>query len=170
MRKEKIWDLYFSELHKLLFSKKTKIEDLIKKEVRSEIAKRWKDVNKEGIKAYIEAAISFIEERLYAYRLDHMDRFLKAVSHDSSLKDLASIDLSLSWYDWREEKKQIDAKIETGLNIKQTPEDIVNDLIGEFGAFPDRSIIKRYLQKPKKNYLPDYVLAMAIQEVIRLRC
>jgi len=169
MEREKVWDLYFAKLDELLVRERARIEDLVRKKTRKEISKRWKDVNAERIEAYIEAAISFIEERLYAYSLDHLDRFLKAVTYGGSLEELASLDLSASWYNWQAEKEEIDAKIETGLNIRQRPEDIVEDLLTEFGAFPNKSIINQYQQKPEKNYLPDYVLATAIQQVISKR-
>ena len=127
---------------------------------------RWPGVN---IEAYTETAISFIEERLYAYRLDSLKRFLTAVSYDASLADLGSLDISLSWYDWRKEKEDIDAKIEKGLNIMQPEEEIVKEVLDEFWAFPTKSIIDQYQQKPEKNRLPDYALAVAIQRVIRER-
>ena len=166
MEREEIWDIYFSKLHELLVREEDKIKQLIIKAARNEIPKMWKDVNEEGIEAYISVAVSFIEERLYAYSLDSLDRFLKVVTCGASLADLASIDDSLTWYDWQQEKKQIDSKIETGLNIMQTQEDIVEDLLDEFGAFPNKSIIQHYQKEPKKNYLPDYVLAIAIQKIV----
>lgn len=162
-----MWDLYFSRLRELLLSERGRIEQLIEKKAEKEITRRWQSVDDEGIAEYIKASISFIEERLYAYSLDHLDRFLKAVTAGVSLEDLASTDLSLSWYDWREEKEEIDARIGAGLNIMLTPEDIVDDLIDEFGAFPNKSIMQQYPRKPEKNYLPDYALAAAIQQVIQ---
>ncbi len=94
---------------------------------------------------------------------------MKFVTHGISSEDLASIDDSLTWYDWKQEKAQIDARIETGLNIMQPPEDIVDDLFDEFGAFPNKSIIQHYQLKAEKNYLPDYALAIAVQQVISER-
>ena len=169
MEREKVWDLYFAKLHELLVRERARIEQLIREEAGNEISKRWKDISWEGIEAYIRAAVSFIEERLYAYGLDSLDRFLKFVTHGISSEDLASIDDSLTWYDCKQEKAQIDAKIETGLNIMQPPEDIVDDLFDEFGAFPNKSIIQHYQLKPEKNYLPDYALGIAIQQVISER-
>ena len=169
MEKEKVWDIYFSKLYELLVGERTRIERLIREETENEISTRWKDINWEGIEAYIRAGLSFIEERLYAYSLDSLDRFLRVVTAGVSSAALARIDELLTWYDWKQEKKQIDAKIETGLNIMQTQEDIVDDLLDEFGAFPNKSIIQQYKQEPKKNYLPDYALAIAIQQVISER-
>ena len=135
MEREKVWDLYFAKLHELLVKERARIEQLIREEAGAEISKRWKDISWEGIEAYIRAAVSFIEERLYAYGLDSLDRFLKFVTHGISSEDLASID----------------------------------DLFDEFGAFPNKSIIGHYQLKPEKNYLPDYALAIAIQQVISER-
>ena len=68
-------------------------------------------------------------------------------------------------------KEEIDAAIERGLNMMKSPEDIVEGLLDEFGAFPDRSIIQKYRleEEPEKNHLPDYVLAVAVQQVISER-
>ena len=166
MEREEVWDLYFSKLHELLVRERGRVEHLIRQQTRKEIPRRWDDVSEESIEAYIGVAISFIEERLYAYSLDSLDRFLKIVSAGLTLEDLGSLDDSLTWYNWKQEKVEIDTRIETGLNIMQSPEDIVDDLFDEFGAFPNRSIINQYPRTPKKNYLPDYVLAIAIQQVI----
>ena len=163
MEIEDVWDLYFSKLYDLLVKERAQIKHLIGKEAEREISRRWEGVDWEGIAAYTKAAISFIEERLYAYNLGHFDRFLKAVSFGVNLKDLASVD----WYDSKEEKEEIDAKIQSGLNLMQAPEDIVDDLLDEYGAFPDKSIIEQYHQKPEKNHLPDYALAIAIEQAIR---
>ncbi len=166
MQKEEVWDIYFSKLHELLVSERNSIEQLIEKETKTEISRRWKDIDEEDTRVYVDTAISFIDERLYAYGLDHVDRALKAITCGGSLADLASIERSLSWYDLQQEKEEIDGKIETGLNLMLSEEDIVDDLLDEFGAFPDRSIIQQYQFKPKKNYLPDYALAIAIQQAI----
>ena len=159
MGREEIWDIYFSKLSESLVREQGRIEALIREKATDEIPERWKNVSREDMEVYIKTAISFIEERLYDYSLDHHDRFLRAVIY-------GVIDDSLAWYDWRQEKDQIDARIETGLNIMQTPEDIVDDLLDEFGAFPNKSIIESYQKEPKKNYFPDYVLATTVQKVI----
>jgi len=65
-------------------------------------------------------------------------------------------------------KEEIDKRIETLLNLRQSPKDIVEVLIEEFGAFPNKSIIKTYSAKPGPNYLPEYALAVAIQQVVRV--
>lgn len=53
------------------------------------------------------------------------------------------------------------------MNLHQSPEDIAEVLIEEFGAFPNKSIVKIYCAKPKPNYLPEYALAVAIQQIVR---
>jgi hypothetical protein len=42
----------------------------------------------------------------------------------------------------------------------------VAELIQEVGAFPDRSIISAYKAGPAPSKLPDYVLALAIEETV----
>ena len=51
-------------------------------------------------------------------------------------------------------------------DLHRSPEDIAEVLIEEFGAFPNKSIIKTYSARPKPNYVPEYALAVATQQVI----
>jgi len=169
MDREEVWDLYFNRLHSLISSARSRVEKLIIEETRKDLLLRWHEVKDEVIHAYSDTAVSFIEERLYAYELDHVDRFLQATSRGVSLREIALLEKSLSWYEWQKEKEAIDGKIETGLNLMQSAEQIVEGLLDEFGAFPDKTIINTYKKSPMKNYLPDYVLALALERVIRGR-
>ena len=143
------------------------VEEFIPGRIRRELLSGWDEENEAVIKAYADAAASFIDERLYSYRLDHIDRFLQAASRGISTEDAASLEISLDWYDCREEKKEIDRFIETGLNLMRPGGDIAESLLDDFGAFPDKTIIEAYEKAPAKNHLPDYALALSLERVIR---
>ena len=65
MEREKVWDLYFAKLHELLVRERARIEQLIREEAGNEISKRWKDISWEGIEAYIRAAVSFKDRKVF---------------------------------------------------------------------------------------------------------
>ena len=44
---------------------------------------------------------------------------------------------------------------------------LAEELIGKVGAFPDKSIIAGYEAKPALQKLPDYIVAGAIEQLIR---
>ena len=167
MDREEVRDLYFKELHSLITRERAAVEEFIPGRIRRELLSGWDEGNEAAVKAYSDAAASFIDERLYSYGLDHIDRFLRAASRGVSSKDAASLEISLDWYDCRKEKKEIDRFIESGLNLMRPGGDIVESLLDDFGAFPDRTIIESYERAPAKNHLPDYALALSLERVIR---
>ncbi len=44
---------------------------------------------------------------------------------------------------------------------------LADELIKKLGAYPDKSIISAYEAKPALGKLPDYIVARAIEEIIR---
>ena len=164
-----MWDAYYVRLRLIISSARAGIEKSIREEIRDEFLSRWPESRDEVIDAYADAAVSFIEERLYAYGLSSIDRFLMAASRGVSPGDLASLEISIDWYECSPEKEEIDARIEKGLNLMRAADEIVEGLLREFGAFPDRTIIKAYDKAPAKNHLPDYALALALERFIRER-
>ena len=161
-----IWRLYFAQLLALLHQKRAKIEALILEQVQEEISSRHPHLN-EKTEAYQDVAIGFLDERLYEYRDDYWEKFLQPLAKNITAAEIKEVGEQLGWYDMQKEKEEIDEQIETLLNLHQSPKDIAEVLIEEFGAFPDKSIIKTYSAKPKPNYLPEYALAVAIQQVVR---
>jgi hypothetical protein len=169
MDKDEVWDIYFKKLHRLISSKRKTIEGIIQALAREELILRWNETGEEAAKAYFEAAASFIDERLYSYSMSHIDRFLKSASLGIGQGELAAAEREIDWYDWRDEKSEIDKKIESGLNLLLEGGEIADGLLDEFGAFPDSTIIKAYKRTPVKNHIPDYILASALEHVIKAR-
>jgi len=166
MTTKDIWDLYFARLLDRLQRERARTETLILEQVQEEISSRYPHLN-EKAEAYQHAAAGFLEERLFEYREDYWEKFLQPLAENISAAEIMEVSEQLSWYEMQNEKREIDERIETLLNLRQSPEDIAETLIEEFGAFPDKSIIKTYSAKPKPNYLPEYALAVAIQQVVR---
>ncbi len=167
MDREEVFDLYFEKLYSLITRKRAAVEKVIPGKIRRELISRWKEDDEAVIKAYADAAVSFIDERIYSYSLDRIDRFLQSASRGVSPQDAASLEISLDWYDCRQEKEEIDARIESGLNLFQPADEIAGGLIEDFGAFPDKTIMNTYKKFPVKNHLPDYALALSLERVIR---
>ncbi len=167
MYREEVFDLYFKKLYSLITRKRAAVEKFIPAQIRRELISGWKENDEAVIKAHADAAVSFIDERLYSYSLDHVDRFLQAASRGVNPQDAASLEISLDWYDCREEKEEIDARIDSGLNLFQPADEIAGGLIEGFGAFPDKTIINTYKKSRVKNHLPDYALALSLERVIR---
>jgi len=165
MTTKDVWRLYFAQLLNLLRQERAKTETLILEQVQEEISSRYPHLN-EKTEAHQDAAVGFLEERLYEYRDDYWEKFLKPLAENISAAEIMEVSKQLSWYNMQNEKGEIDKRIETLLNLRQSPKDVAEVLIEEFGAFPNKSIIKTYSAKPKPNYLPEYALAVAIQQVV----
>jgi hypothetical protein len=50
---------------------------------------------------------------------------------------------------------------------QETTAEQAEELIRQMGAFPDKSIISAYEAQPALGKLPDYVVARAIEEMVR---
>jgi len=85
-------------------------------------------------------------------------------------KEAIELELQLDWYDSREEFKDlmeaVCSKVEVGMADERVRE-LADGLIKKVGAFPDKSIISTYKAKPDLGRLPDYVVARAIEEIIK---
>ncbi len=160
-----IWGLYFARLLDLLRQERPRLEKLIREQVRDEIALRYPRLDERTSK-YQEVAVGFLEERLCEYRDDYWETYLQPLATGASAAEIRDVSRQLGWYDMQPEEEEIDQRIETGLNLRQSPDNIVGALIQEFGAFPNKSIIRAYSAQPKTNYLPEYALAVAIQQVV----
>ncbi len=122
--------------------------------------------NKEKYAAYKEACLAFVEERLEAYNPIGIQYTFDNVRR----QEVYELELQLDWYDSRAEFEELlDAvrqKAEPEMSDERTKE-LTQELIMEYGAFPDRSIISAYKTAPALNKLPDYIVAQAIEKVIR---
>ena len=157
---------YFEALHSILEEKRDILAESIKGELSKEIKNRgFKDVDKEKFAAYWEACLAFIEERIEAYN----PFGIQYLYDGSRRKDAFKLELQLDWYDSKAEYKALFKAALDKIEMSDPEKDfrvLAKELIGECGAFPDRSIITAYRAKPTLNKLPDYVVARLIEGIL----
>jgi hypothetical protein len=159
---------YYEALYERLEARKDILVDRIDKLLSEEIRKcGFEEFNEEKYKAYRDACLAFIDERIEAYN----PIGIQYIYDRCSAKEVAELELQLNWYDSRDEFR---ALVETARNkadgdlAKDQLWLLAEEIIAEVGVFPDKSIISAYEEKRGLNKLPDYIVARAIEEVIVL--
>jgi len=158
---------YYEALYERLRANRELLAARIEELLREESAKRrFGGFDDDKFTAYLEACLAFVEERLETYNPIGIQYTFDL----SRRKEAARLELQLDWYDSREEFR---ALVEAAQARTQQPDslqrltELAEELIGELGAFPDRSIIDTYEARPALGSLPDYIVALAIEEIIR---
>ena len=158
---------YYERLHERLIASKDLLLSRIERLLRDEVAnKNFSDFDKEKLAAYRDACHAFLDERMEAYNpigiqytFDHTRR-----------REAAKLEFQLDWFDSSDEFKLLvesaAAEMEPEMTDKKLTA-VVDKLIRQIGAFPDTSIITTYQAGPALSKLPDYVVARAIEEIIR---
>jgi hypothetical protein len=162
--KRLIFNAYYESLYDFLIESREKITESIKRALPAELS-RFGDYNEEDFDAYLEAAVAFLDERLEMY-----NPFGFQYTFDNLNSEFAKkLELQLTWFDSSQEfeslKKAVDGIIEFGFDESKL-NDYAGSLISRFGAFPDKSIIEAYNQKPAAPRLPDFILAQSIEQII----
>lgn len=156
---------YYEALYERLEVQKPVMTARIDELLAEEIAARgYEDFDDQKYDAYRDACLAFVDERIEAYN----PTGLQYLFDRDVAKDAFDLELQLDWYDSRAEfevlVKTARSKA-TGVN-EESLELLVAELIGQVGAFPDKSIIAGYEAKPELRKLPDYIVARTIEEVI----
>jgi len=118
----------------------------------------------ERLDAYRQASLAFVDERIETYN----PIGIQYTFDRGTNRRAAELEFQLDWYDSREEFEELVAaarSLVSGASEDALP-DLVAQLIGAVGAFPDRSIIRDYVKSPALQKLPDFVVACAIEQVI----
>ena len=142
-----------------------KIDGLLAEEIRK---RGFKDFDEEKYKAYRDACLAFIDERIEAYN----PIGIQYLYDRSSAKEVIELELQLNWYDSRNEFQLLVETVRSKAVRDLAQENLrplVEEIVAEVGVFPDRSIISAYEEKPGLNKLPDYIVARTIEEVIVLK-
>ena len=158
---------YYETLYEYLQANKdilaTKIEDLLAKEIAD---RRFGNFDKDKFAAYRDACLAFVEERIETYNPIGIQYAFDRIR----AREAVELELQLNWYDSRAEFENLvqaaRSKAETGL-IEQRLHVLADELIKQVGAFPDTSIISAYEAEPAVGKLPDYIVARAIEEIVR---
>ena len=159
--------VYYEILHERLLAGKESLMGRIEKLLHEEISELgFEDFNDEKFGAYVDACIAFIDERIETYN----PFGIQYTFDQSRSREAFELELQLDWYDSRAEfenlvisarRKAQEDKAEERLEL------LAEELIKELGAFPDRSIITAYKAAPNLRKLPDYIVAQAIEEIIK---
>ena len=166
MTPEKILlNAYFETLYNKLLEQKDAVYKEIDQLLVPEIEK-IEAVSDEKIDAYRDACLAFVDERLETYNPIGL-QYTFEVKDRKFAKEL---ELQLNWFDSTEEfNKLLDAIKEiakSGFDEKNV-EQIARQLTKEFGAFPDKSIIDAFKEKPALQKIPDYVVACSIENILK---
>lgn len=158
---------YYEVLHEVLCANRSALAAKTQKLLAAEITKRnFGSFNKEKLTAYEDACIAFIDERIETYNPIGIQYTFDRPAKQQALE----LESQLNWYDSRAE---FEALVEAARKKVQTPQahdklrELTDELIKQAGAYPDNTIIHAFEAGPALNKLPDYVVARAIEEIIR---
>jgi hypothetical protein len=157
---------YYEALYERLEAQKEILIEKIDEFLSEEIRKRgFEGFDEEKYKAYHDACLAFIDERIEAYN----PIGIQYIYNRCSAKEVIELELQLNWYDSRNEFQTLvetaRCKAEDDLTEERL-RSLAEEIISEVGVFPDKSIISAYEAKPGLNKLPDYIVARTIEEVI----
>jgi len=158
---------YYETLYDRLTASKdalcAKIEEILQEEI---MKLGLGDVDKDKYAAYRDACFAFVDERLETYNPIGVQYTFDRLR----TKEAIELELQLNWYDSSEEFNNLleaaRAKAHADMSDQRLQE-LVDEVIKELGAFPDNSIISTYKTAPALGKLPDYVVASAIEEIVR---
>jgi len=158
---------YYEALYEQLEAERNHLAILIERLLTQEVAKRgFEGFDDQKYEAYIETCLAFIDERIEAYNPIGFQYTFERVR----AREVAELELQLNWYDSRAEFKILletaHAKVEPAVTEKRLGQ-LADELIKKVGAFPDSSVITAYEVEPALIKLPDYVVARAIEEIVR---
>ena len=140
-----------------------RVEELLKQEV---VRGGFEDFDDDKYAAYRDACLAFVEERIETYNPIGIQYTFDRIR----AKEARELELQLDWYDSSAEFDALVRAVRDKTEAELTEEgmkELAEELIREFGAFPDKSIISAYEAKPALSKLPDYIVARATEEVIR---
>ncbi|MHC4117315.1 MAG: hypothetical protein ACYSWO_07380 [Planctomycetota bacterium] len=157
---------YYEALYQRLEAEKpllaAKIDELLAQEVE---AQGYGGFDDQKFSAYKDACLAFVDERIEAYN----PIGLQYLFDREVAKGAFKLELQLDWYDSRAEFEAL-VKAARSRAEEVTEESLgwlAEELIGQVGAFPDKSIIAGYEEKPGLQKLPDYIVARAIEGILQ---
>ncbi|MBN2456302.1 MAG: hypothetical protein JXB29_07200 [Sedimentisphaerales bacterium] len=162
-----ILNAYYETLYEQLLTRRGLFEQAIEELLQEELGRLgFEDFDREKFASYRQASLAFVDERLEMYNPVGIQYTFDRIR----AREAAELELQLNWYDSRAEFEDLMSAVRqkaespiTGQKLYQ----LAGQLIQEFGAFPDRSIISAYKAEPALNKLPDYVVAQVIERTIR---
>ena len=158
---------YYEALYELMEAKKELLPTRIEKLLRKGLTKLgFEDFSEEKYAAYRDVCLAFVDERMETYNPIGIQYTFDRIRAQEAIE----LELQLNWYDSQAEFEALveaaRAKAETEM-ADERMQALADELIKDVGAFPDKSIISAYKAEPALGKLPDYVVARAIEEIIR---
>ncbi|MBP7053218.1 MAG: hypothetical protein KBE65_19600 [Phycisphaerae bacterium] len=157
--------VYYEQLHDRMETHRSRLLRRIDELLAEEIEKRgFTGVEGERLSAYRETCEAFIDERLETYN----PIGIQYTFGNTPSRTAADLEFQLNWYDSRPEFADLVAAARALAEEDASDarlNDLAADLIRRVGAFPDRSIVGAYRAQPSLQKLPDYIVALAIEEI-----
>ncbi len=157
---------YYERLHERMDAAGAQLAARVDELLPAEIeAQAFGPMPPEKVEAYREACLAFIAERLETYN----PIGIQYTFSGGTTQRAAELEFQLNWYDSRPEFERLVATARSlaaeGVSDEELPQ-LADRLIRRVGAFPDRSIIAAYRQGPALQKLPDYIVSVAIEQVV----
>jgi len=180
---------YLEQLHERLEEAKTECLAVIEDFLQQELANQdfGEALEGERYAAYLEAARSFVAERIETYNPIGMQYVYDGISG----KEAIELDMQLNWYDSRAEYEDLKkaareilantppraaelqdegtgvSESDNRVGHRPTLQEMAGELISRCGAYPDRSIVEGYESAPALRKLPEYVVAREIEKILK---
>ncbi len=158
---------YYEVLHDRLQANRGALIAKAEKLLAAEIEKRgFGSFDEEKFAAYRDACVAFIDERIETYTpIGFQYTFDRPTAHQAR-----ELELQLNWYDSRAEFEALVEAARSKLQTSRADErirELADEVFRQVGAYPDNTIISAFEAEPALTKLPDYVVARAIEEIIR---
>ena len=160
---------YYERLYELIEPQRELCLVRIEQVVRNEAELHWsEELTGERLKAHVEAANAFLEERLEMYN----PIGLQYAYGSSSQSEVFSLEAALDWYNSQQEYHSLCKRAMNLLGETKgrfSDQDIslrANQMILDCGAYPNQSILGQYSRRPQPNHLPDFAVAKCIEELL----
>lgn len=155
---------YYEALYEILEGHREILTKRVK-EVLDELTKDWV-LQRQRYEGYLDACLAFVDERLELYNPIGIQ-----YTFDWANSEVAqALEGQLDWFDASGEFHELcqtaKAMAQPQMSDKRLRE-LALELIRQKGAFPDKSIIEAYQKAPGLNKLPDYVVAVAIEGLLK---
>jgi translation elongation factor EF-G len=158
---------YYEALYEKLESNKKSLQVIIRQLLTDETKRQgFENFNDDKFAAYLDACLAFVDERLETYNPIGFQYTFDRIR----AKEAIELELQLNFYDSRPEFESLMEAIYNKATSELSEErlhELTEELIKECGAYPDKSIITAYQSGPVLGKLPDYIVACAIEKIIR---
>ncbi|MHC4843856.1 MAG: hypothetical protein ACYTEE_08660 [Planctomycetota bacterium] len=156
---------YYEQLFELLEENRLGILAHIEKLLVEEVSKMSLNLDGEKISALKEVSVAILEERIELYNPIGFQYTFDRLRSEQARQ----LEMQLDWFDSKQEFEKLVAIVRAKAQENMAPQQLqklVNELIEECGAFPDKSIIDAYRLSPVLNKVPDYIVSLAIEKVV----